>query len=630
MVSVLRCIFQNLPYATFVWENSYYLLDSTVYCLHTWLTFCSAFGCIICINIVCCQCGKICVMLILIFIKFISLLTYSMETVKVTPIAELRPYTKSDKIKIRVCRIWKSSTTATVCKYVTLRCILVDETNNAVEASASDIDCELVASNIDVDSCYEIMNFHMIKIRGQYKVVPHETQVIFIGTTVIKKLSIVFPPIPRHRFFLLDFNMLYPRLNRDDILMGNINTLGRKFSVCFSFVLCTKKKNCLLHCGQILQKLFVLYRSRSCLCQLLLCLQNIVLNSTGSSIFFIDTDIPFSTCKLPIKILPPSLRQANEAEILRTARRVTIDELAFLNPDLYKHLSNVLTHVMIGGTMLALAVSNKCIRTHRLDNSSVRNTPTKFQHHVNLILEDNTNEISALIIGKAREKLFGMPCKDLVMNQRLIDQQQLPNEFLRLIGQKKIFHLRFGNRKNSFNSSDVLIYNVSDDTAIEPITPQILPRALTISSTIVSSSTSPLETSEESHKRKREYVRKAFFTSSEQRNDRRKWEMASAVDPAGDPIPTSAVLTAAAKHIQFNCQAENVAFLKCKKKDPNPEKCLDKGRQVTRCVLTLLKDLHQRCTKEMDAYVGCMYYNTNELDLCRKEQDEFEKKCPLA
>ena len=134
-----------------------------------------------------------------------------------------------------------------------------------------------------------------------------------------------------------------------------------------------------------------------------------------------------------------------------------------------------------------------------------------------MILEDNTNEISALIIGKGGEKLFGMPCKDLVMNQRLIDQQQLPNEFLRLIGQKKIFHLQFGNRKNSFNSSDVLVYNVSDDTAIEPITPQILPRAVTISSTTVSSSTSPPETSGESHKRKKESVRKALFTGSEQR-----------------------------------------------------------------------------------------------------------------
>ncbi|XP_070674714.1 uncharacterized protein [Malus domestica] len=135
------------------------------------------------------------------------------------------------------------------------------------------------------------MNFCTIKIRGQYKVVPHETQVIFTGTTVFKKLSTVFPPIPRYWFFLLDFNMLYPRLNRDDILT-----------------------------------------------------ENIVLNSTGSSLFFIDPDIPevnsyksmFSTCKVPVKILPPSSRQANEVEILRTARRVTIDELTFLDPNLYK------------------------------------------------------------------------------------------------------------------------------------------------------------------------------------------------------------------------------------------------------------------------------------------------------
>ncbi|KAG5554902.1 hypothetical protein RHGRI_012456 [Rhododendron griersonianum] len=42
-----------------------------------------------------------------------------------------------------------------------------------------------------------------------------------------------------------------------------------------------------------------------------------------------------------------------------------------------------------------------------------------------------------------------------------------------------------------------------------------------------------------------------------------------------------------------------------------------------------LKDLHQSCTKEMDAYVGCMYYHTNEFELCRKEQKEFEKACPL-
>ncbi|XP_050133181.1 uncharacterized protein LOC126609260 [Malus sylvestris] len=138
-------------------------------------------------------------------------------------------------------------------------------------------------------------------------------------------------------------------------------------------------------------------------------------------------------------------------------------------------------------------------------------------YKVSLILKDVTNEISALIIGKSGEKLFGIACKDLVMNQMLVDQQQLPNKFLRLIGQKKIFHLRFGNRRNNFNSIDVLIHNVSEDTSIEPITPQTLSKELIVCSTIVSSSTSTPEPSDQSYKRKREFVRRVLFIPSEQR-----------------------------------------------------------------------------------------------------------------
>ncbi|KAK1278963.1 NADH dehydrogenase [ubiquinone] 1 alpha subcomplex subunit 8-A [Acorus gramineus] len=103
-----------------------------------------------------------------------------------------------------------------------------------------------------------------------------------------------------------------------------------------------------------------------------------------------------------------------------------------------------------------------------------------------------------------------------------------------------------------------------------------------------------------------------------------------AVDAGGEPIPTSAVLMSASKHISTRCRSENMAFIACKKKDANPEKCLDKGADVTRCVFSLLKDLHHRCTKEMDAYAGCMYYRTNEFDLCREEQKAFEKVCPWS
>ncbi|RXH76452.1 hypothetical protein DVH24_019340 [Malus domestica] len=59
-----------------------------------------------------------------------------------------------------------------------------------------------------------------------------------------------------------------------------------------------------------------------------------------------------------------------------------------------------------------------------------------------------------------------------------------------LIGQKKIFHLQFGNKTNAFNSNDILIHNMIEDTTMQPATPQPLSREITMSSTTVSSSTS--------------------------------------------------------------------------------------------------------------------------------------------
>lgn len=88
-----------------------------------------------------------------------------------------------------------------------------------------------------------------------------------------------------------------------------------------------------------------------------------------------------------------------------------------------------------------------------------------------MVLEGETNKINTLIIGKSDENHFG-----------LVEQQQLTNKFLRLIRQKKKFHLCFGDRRNNFNSNDVLIYNVLEDTILEPTTPQTLLREITVSS----------------------------------------------------------------------------------------------------------------------------------------------------
>lgn len=51
-----------------------------------------------------------------------------MEVVEPTCIQELHPYTKADKIKVRVCRIWKSTIPGSVQKYTSLHSVLLDET----------------------------------------------------------------------------------------------------------------------------------------------------------------------------------------------------------------------------------------------------------------------------------------------------------------------------------------------------------------------------------------------------------------------------------------------------------------------------------------------------------------------
>lgn len=65
------------------------------------------------------------------------------------------------------------------------------------------------------------------------------------------------------------------------------------------------------------------------------------------------------------------------------------------------------------------------------------------------------------------------------------------------------------------NSNNILIYSVSEHTTTQPKTPQSIVKEIAMSSTTVSSFTSPPETTVESHKRKRKAIRIPHFTSAE-------------------------------------------------------------------------------------------------------------------
>ncbi|RXH76955.1 hypothetical protein DVH24_019843 [Malus domestica] len=167
-------------------------------------------------------------------------------------------------------------------------------------------------SKIEAGGSYEIMDFHVNRMRGQYRVVLYDTQVVFTGKTTFKKLTSVFPPIPRHRFYLQDYNRPYPRLNRVYILT---DIMGRITAV--QHLERTQEKRVESHVMSKCCRNFFFFISSS-------------IQPTGHDCFD-----KFES-KVAIKKLPPSSKQANKAEVLQAAKKVTIEELAFLDPDLHK------------------------------------------------------------------------------------------------------------------------------------------------------------------------------------------------------------------------------------------------------------------------------------------------------
>nr|XP_028944683.1 uncharacterized protein LOC103448330 isoform X2 [Malus domestica] len=286
---------------------------------------------------------------------------------------------------------------------------------------------------------------------------------------ISKSSQNVFPPIPRHRFFLQDYNTLYPHLNKVDILTDVIGHLTAIQHLEPKQINQRVAYKCDIHIQNVRQQLTVTlwgdvaeeFCSSSVQAlplpivviftslKVKLYLDKIVMNSTDCSLLLFDPNIPevnayksvFANCNEPVKILAPFSRQVNEAEILRTTKMFTIDEVAFLDLDLHKNdtfFCKVCVKCFDTRYQWWYSAYANCVKQMHKDLTTGQlicqkhpnQIPTPW-YKVNLVLEHHTNEINALIIGKSGEKLFGVPCKDLVLNQRLVDQQQLPNKLFK-------------------------------------------------------------------------------------------------------------------------------------------------------------------------------------------------------
>lgn len=102
-----------------------------------------------------------------------------------------------------------------------------------------EIDYDLIGAKIKTGCVYEITHFHSARSKTSHKVVPHAAHLFFNTRTVFTELSSVYPQIPRHRFYFLDFGQLCTRIDKNEILTGNTLHILQKYAFVYNIYLST-------------------------------------------------------------------------------------------------------------------------------------------------------------------------------------------------------------------------------------------------------------------------------------------------------------------------------------------------------------------------------------------------------
>ncbi|KAF2323368.1 hypothetical protein GH714_034886 [Hevea brasiliensis] len=113
----------------------------------------------------------------------------------ITPIKDLKPTKLSEAIKARVCRLWKTYD-FNANRLLSLDCILVDEQNDAIQATMKVVDADFFVAKLDVGSIYHISKFYIAYSKNQYRVVPHIGMLQFGRATRILKIPNKFSTGP--------------------------------------------------------------------------------------------------------------------------------------------------------------------------------------------------------------------------------------------------------------------------------------------------------------------------------------------------------------------------------------------------------------------------------------------------
>ncbi|TQD89336.1 hypothetical protein C1H46_025102 [Malus baccata] len=119
-------------------------------------------------------------------------------------------------------------------------------------------------------------------------------------------------------------------------------------------------------------------------------------------------------------------------------------------------------------------IATKVSKIHmELSNALNMGHSKKCLSHVN----DATNQFNFLVIGRTAEKLLGISCHSLVIEEGYDDSSVLPPHLQKLVGSTKKFQVRFGNQNNEFGNTDFVVHGIIEEEAlVDPKLSSIVPR----------------------------------------------------------------------------------------------------------------------------------------------------------
>ncbi|RXH84090.1 hypothetical protein DVH24_026989 [Malus domestica] len=276
----------------------------------------------------------------------------------------------------------------------------------------------------------------------------------------------------------------------------------------------------------------------------------------------------------------------------------TIEQLLLLDPTLNKNTSFVCQATIVDYDLTRGWWYKSCPYCHK----NVKNTYGTFRcfehgplekmpepwFKMNFIVEDATNQFNFLVIGRIAEKLLGISCHSLVIEEGYDDSSVLPPHLQKLVGSTKKFQVRFGNQNNEFANIDFVVHGIIEEEAsVDPKLSSIVPRTPTTNTgkQVIDAATPIPVTTLESHIRQIESVatnkgvKRTLFVENEPSKARSKH------DEGSQPLSTNSA--------RISAEFSNLVVPKVEPKDKTPISAL-RSKSQTKKIKDSIGDVHSQ------------------------------------